>query len=376
LRSLPARFERLSASARVILERTGLSANVLEAAARAVELAGVQSGGRFGPHLLISVPAHATREVMSLGAEMLEWFKEVQPDVADLPLAFDPGVLGELSPEAAQALATLLMRLRKTGQYTFAPQAMASRVVALLTGLMEQSSLLETFCAMAVESNETCDDRTALGMLNMELALLEHQAMNTAMRSTAPKQETFQQLFHVGQGVFKQRALMEIAHQHAQRASGYVDETEIVLKYITRLGADLQLPVQWSHMLYERYAFQVTDEDLAQARAQLANAGRLEQPEFLSFMRQWHPFQAVLKQLEPEVNAQLERQLAVMQKDIETKQEALFEEYEQVCAQEGDASERALSLAAAMNQNAASIQEHSDAIWRHAMLRCLGSSSD
>jgi hypothetical protein len=68
--------------------------------------------------------------------------------------------------------------------------------------------------------------------------------------------------------------------------------------------------------------------------------------------------------------------LAVMQKDIETKQEALFEEYEQVCAQEGDASERALSLAAAMNQNAASIQEHSDAIWRHAMLRCLGSSSD
>lgn len=373
LRYLPTGFERLPARTMVNLERTGLSVNVLEAARRAVELVRTQSIGVLGPQIHYSLPAQTMRNVMPLGAEMLEWFKEVVPDAADRRMrGVQKGLLKDLHPSSAQALATFLMRLRRTGLYTFAPQAMASRVMALLTGVIDQPKLLETFCAMALECTETCDDRTALGMLNMELALVESQALDVAMVSTGSKRETLQRLFDLGQGVFKQRALMDMAHQHALRASGFVDETEIVLRYLTRLGADLQLPVQWAHMLFEQYAFQVTDDDLAVARVRLQPSATLDNPEFLGFMCNWHPFQTVLKHLEPKVCEQVERDLLVVKRGVETEQERLFEEYERVCVRHGAESVMALNLITAMNQNAAKIKPLSDAVWCQAVVGCLG----
>lgn len=372
LRHWPVGFERLPAGALVNLEGTGLSVNVLEVASRAVEVELAQSGRQRGPQILFSLPAQATRDVMSLAEEMLEWFKEVNPGEPARLATLQRTLDRHIRPEASHAMATLLMRFRKTGQYAFAPQLMAERVVALLNGLLEQPSLLDIFCEMALESTETCDDRTALGMLNMELALLENQALKAAMQSSGPKRDTFLQLFEVGKGVFKQRALMDIAYQHAQRAGGYVDETEMVLKYVTHLGADLQLPVQWGHMLYERFAFQVTDDDLRDARARLVDTANLANPEFLSFMRTWHPFHAVIRKLEPQVCEEVESDLRMIQQRMENEQERLFDEYEQVCRQHGVESPEALGLVTAMNKNATKLTRHSEAMWRHVMAWCLG----
>lgn len=371
LRDLPSGFERLPADSWVNLQDTGLSANVLEAASRAVTLVRTQSQGLLGPQVQFSLPAQTTRAVMPLDAEIFEWIKEVIPNAAEIPTVFQ-NTIAHLPPPSAHAMATLLMRLRKTGQYTLAPQTMASRVLALLSGLIEQPSLLETFCAMALESSATCDDRTALGMLNMELALLENKALNAALSSTRPPQAIYQQLFELAQGVFKQHALMDIAHQHAKRASGYVDETEIVLKYLTHLGRDLQLPVQWDHMLYERFAFQVSEDDLSQARARLLNAATLDNPEFVSFMTDWPPFHTTFQQIQPQAFHQIERTIQAIKHEIETAQEDLFEQYEQACVQHGDDSEKALSLCIAMNQNSERLKPRSQAAWRREIEQCLG----
>lgn len=318
LSSLPAGFECLPAHTIVQLENTGLSPNVLQALALRVDQEFSASGFMRGPDLSFSLPASATRNVMPLSDEIIEWFTEAkqQPGIPTKELAKQVEKLPETS---SVALATLLLRLKNTGVYQKAPEAMVNRVCNLLNAMLKAPEMLETFCAMALESTATCDDRTALGMLNMELAVLQQQITKAALaeqhRPGSPElKASLQRMLALAQGSFKQQALMNIAQKHAQTAPGAKDETEIVLKYITNLGKTLDLPVQWSHMLYQRFAWQVTEEHLAKAKSAVKNSATLESPEFLSFMASWHPFLSMLEKFEPQALKNMQQGVEIMRK--------------------------------------------------------------
>lgn len=392
LSTLPAGFERLPARASVHATDTGLSPNVFETLGRAIEQERVSSNRQRGPRIEVSLPAAATRPVQSLGQEIMLWFEEAnqQPQFTQALLRER---LSRLPSEAirltasealnthhpknqSEALATLLMRLRKTGHYTRAQSDMKQRVCNLLNGMMEHEEVLQTAGMMAFEGIQTCDDRTALSMLIMELDLVQHQAVQAAKQeqpapNSPERRAMFQSIVKLGQGVFKETKLMDIAHKQAKEARGIVDETEIVLKYVTHLSQALDLPVKWSNMLYEGCANIVTEAHLKKAKSNLKNAATLDNPEFLSFLSTWQPLRSLLETFEPEALAQINAGIRQLEATRRRKQEKLEEELERAITTHGEESTKALNLVVAMNKNQRFVEKQAPALWLKAIKQVI-----
>jgi hypothetical protein len=294
LRSLPRSVLALPTSCTVNLEETGLSLNILEPLSRHVG----------GPQIRYSLPPVDINNIGTLEEEAQKWFnRHKQPrnlNVTEL------NNIAQIAPDSSVAMATLLARFRKTAQYLHQPASTTQRVCGVLTEILRHPGTLLRFCNMAYESNQTCDDRTALGLIEMELAVLESQLMNKT--KTLNPSEALGLVVNVGLAIFKQRSLMNIAHEHAKHCKGAVDETEIVLKYLKHLGPILGLPAALNNMLYEQHAWQVTNNDLETAKATVERLAQKESPAFKAFLQKWYPLEVVLGQHDPKRLDQIETQ--------------------------------------------------------------------
>ena len=348
LNSLPGSIIELPSHCTIDVSGTGLSANVLENLSRQTEIIRQQSNGARGPHVDFSLPASITAPVGSLAEETLKWFNEAS-QADPLPAAIH--TIEQLAPPMANALATLLARFRKTAQYIQAPTNTAQRIHRLLSTLIKYPSLLESCCAMAVESITNCDDRTALGLLQIELALFEY-ALILFVRHPNNTPRAYGTAHNLAKSIFKQKQLMDIAHQHAKQAKGFVDETEIVLKYVTHLGKELKLPAKLDYMLHERTAWQVKPEHLQNAKLSIEHSDNLDNAAFLNFLAAWHPWQETVKQQDPLAYEHIKTQQTRTDALYERALKAKLEEYTHACAVEpnGELSTKALNTLAEVNQ--------------------------
>lgn len=345
--------------------------NVLQQLSRQVEMQRLDSNGRSGPRVEFSVPPALTGPIGTLQEEALKWMREMGNN--NLPPQAQTSI-EQLEETYSTALATLLARLRKTAEYTQSRDSTVIRIQKILNTLFANPELLSSFGTMALECTETCDDRTALGLLYMELALLEHQLTREIKSSS--KASALNSIKHTGLGVFKQKHLMKIAHEHAKQVKGFVDETEIVLKFLTNLGKKLKLPAHLDHMLYASFAWQVESADLEKAEQQITEQANLDHPAFLDFLATWHPMQEALQRhflgLWQDLAQQCNNIDTAMQKALEQQNTA----YETACEQHGEESPQALDWKARINHTNETRQTKRAAVWRAAIQQALNTPAE
>lgn len=218
--------------------------------------------------------------------------------------------LTTLSPEEQNNLSNLLGRLRSTAHYRIAAANMVGRVCTLLNQLIEDPPAMKAAAALAIEASATCDDRIALGLMLLEEALIERRAM-----AAATSKPSLTELVSTAMGLFKSKQLQEIANKKAQSTAGFVDETEIVLKYITKLSKPLALPCPLDDMIFHGCAQSVSDQDIAKAKKEVLNLVKHGNT-FNKYLAGWAPWQAAIKQIAPQLYQTVEQQIERIDDDI------------------------------------------------------------
>lgn len=368
LSSLPSSIVQLPHNCEVSLQNTGLSVSLLQRLSRQTELHQLESRHRQGPQLTFSLPASATAPILSLTEEILRWFREAGEQ---LPLSERASHhLAQLPEPMANAMATLLARFRNTALYLRAPNQTAQRIHALMKTLLNNPEPLLSACAMALESNESCDDRTALGLLVIELTLLEYAVAQAPQKCNAPPR-AYRLGIAAAQSIFKQKQVMEIAHEHAKKATGFVDETEIVMKFLLHLSAPLRLPVKLDHMLHEKIAWQVKQADLDKAEKTVLHSAHLNNPLFVNFLANWHPWQEIVKYQAPEEYKQIQARLTLSDSAHAESMQTLMDEYTHLCdtAEHGEHNVKALNKKAQINAKRQQREQDRVSAWLPHMLK-------
>ena len=254
----------------VSLNVSGLSLAVLNRLSNIV-----QAADYTGPRITYS-RQDASRDLIirPLHLEVDAW-KDEAPTHQRAELShFNWGALP--SADNANAFSTFLARVRETSDYRFAHYALKvatqSRVAKLLVQLQSDPTLRENCFNLALDAVNTCGDRVAMRLMDME---------NLAVTSTASAaieageyDDNPQALVELCKGQHR-LALIKATADDKVATMNLVDLIEVHLGYITKLAASCSLPVQISTMLYPHCA-RITDDDLAAIRKKLSNTGLSE----------------------------------------------------------------------------------------------------
>lgn len=344
LTSLPANLLELPSSCHIDFEGSGLSpalANALQQRIREREQQGLSV-----PNIRFSLNAgnHDLRQVGTLESQLQAWRAEggiETPQTQD-----ETNAINQLSELENKALATLLHLLKYTAIYRSQQEATVERVNHLLNQALKNPDMLGLYCAMALESTETCDDRTALGLMHMERIALEHDLLTQAKQAASP-QQAYALLKQQAPGIFKLQKLLEIAHQHALVAPGAVDETEMVLRYLTALGQEFKLPVRIDHMKFSEFGWQVDQKALDKARTQLNN---LTDAQLVDLWAQWPVYHDVLEHHEPTVYQSLQEEQHSIREDFAQQALELTSALEEASEKFGVYSEKTINITININK--------------------------
>ena len=335
LTSLPENILSLPGFCQVDLHSTGLSHAIVQHLQRQTEV--LISQNQSPPRLDFSILSESTLDIGTLKDELQKWHDEAEQPALN---ATEMAHINDLPETEANALATLIARLRHTAVYLRQRAATVKRVHSLFNTVVNTPKILSACCAMATESTETCDDRTALGLLYIELIVKEFTVLDNARKAPTPP-AAYQHVQQAAPGIFKQRKLMDIAHAHAKRLRGVVDETEIVLKYITALGKELQLPAQLDHMLFAEHGWQVNADSLDQARKQFEQHTNTEH---LNFLAKWPVFRETVEHHQPKEYHHLQQEQAGIAHEYRERLKPLQKAYRAALNTVGEAHEDTLNL--------------------------------
>ncbi len=187
-------------------------------------------------------------------------------------------LLPRLRPEQAEQLnqaahadsfATWLLRLSETADYHRGASErtlLNGRISTLLSAIIEHPSLREVCFQIAQDALESCGDRVALALNQMELAHLNHRAEQGALDGPA--------LFALGRQLYRMQALEKISQREARRLQREHEAIEVFLAFQVGLRERLDLPVGNRTMLY-RASSHVEDKDLEEAAVEIESAERL-----------------------------------------------------------------------------------------------------
>lgn len=370
LTSLPESLLNLNGNCAIYLNGNGLSPHVLETLQQRVQNL-AQQGGRPVPRIEYALDYTAgTGHVEALNIELEKWRAEEETHT---PLSqHETSSLNALPLQESQALATLLHRLRKTAIYCQQPQATVQRVNAFMAQALQSPNLLEACCVMALESTETCDDRTALGLVLIELLTLEHDLLNQAKLAKAPE-EAYSLLKQQAPSIFKLRHLLNIAHEHAQHVRGMVDETEIVLKYLTNLGQEFKLPAQIDHMLFSEHGWQVDQRALSQAREKLNN---ISDTEFVSLWMQWPVYRDTVEHQQPKVYQHIQQEQQRIDLIFQNQLGDLQNAFQRSVNTVGEYDQKTLEINIDINKLTEERKKAMDQPWRQQIANTLKYSLD
>ena len=113
------------------------------------------------------------------------------------------------------------------------------------------------------------------------------------------------ELINMARGMFRLQKLFTIAQEKVQSLR-FVDEIEVYLAYQVKLRGRLELPIDTEDMRWFDVS-DVTARDLDAAEEAVRDAEKIEFADYLS--TDWSPWQDVLKQLEPGLYEEAQKQL-------------------------------------------------------------------
>ncbi|MES2832992.1 MAG: NEL-type E3 ubiquitin ligase domain-containing protein [Pseudomonadota bacterium] len=210
----------------------------------------------------------------------------------------------------AAVFAEFLENLFYTGEYRDARTrpAMEKRVIDLMHELYKSSKLRKTCFAIATEASESCEDRVALALNDMSLALVD--------RLAEKGRYTEADLLDMGRGLFRLHILDGLAAKHVvEQEKRYaanpilenkVDPIEVRLAFHTMLAEQLSLPGVAREMKY-LYDSKLEPADLDEAVHRitlLENTGA-----HVKHLVTWSPWVKVLQQHYPHDFADFEKRV-------------------------------------------------------------------
>jgi len=201
--------------------------------------------------------------------------------------------------ENAAAFNTFQGALAETAEYrnNLSNPALVTRINMLVDAMRTSPALRATCFTIASDSIQSCGDRVALGLNDMEQALISKNAESGKLSVV--------ELFHTGLGLFKKQILDEIALAkiNSLRQRGTVmDEIEIRLAYPTELRNRLALSGVTQSMRY-RASANVTRAEIASAESKVR--AKLKQGEAIDFLAQWQPWCTAMERANPQAFATL-----------------------------------------------------------------------
>ena len=199
----------------------------------------------------------------------------------------------------AASFNTFQARLTETADYRaeHVRHNLVARTNALVTAMRESASLRSECFVIAHEAITSCADRIALGLNDMELAKISHDAQ--------AGKYTVEELLDLGEGFFKLEVLNKIASAEITRQQHQgepMDEVEIRLAYQVALRDRLNLPGVAQSMRYRRSAH-VSAAAIDKAEQEVRE--KLEGSASVQFLAQWAPWCQAMERKYPESYAPL-----------------------------------------------------------------------
>jgi len=325
-----------------------LTANHLSVAVRNRLAAAMNVSGYAGPQIRFDMGAPPEIAAKPISEEVARWKQESgAPGDAQSDAFWTSLQEHDNAPRFAQFLA----RLRETSDYKSArlQPDFQQRIGRLLAQLepADSTALRELCFAQAVTAVDTCGDRVALSLLNMETACATHQA-EVEVRNGGYENQ-LQELVDLGKGMYRLQQLAEISRAKVQTLN-FVDEIEVHLGYLVHFSEEFKLPVQMQTMLYPDCSA-ITEADVTAARNALTgHAEEGDNRALLDYLASWSPMDMMLKKQDPkafsaigikieaaimQAREALQTRLAELDEtaaDYEQKSNVLMAEYEQIPA--------------------------------------------
>jgi hypothetical protein len=203
---------------------------------------------------------------------------------------------------------------------------------------------LQSCAAQAVEGTETCDDRIALSFFLMEENLIVRRALELSQTPSVPS--TPVELQAIARGLYKSEVLRAVANQKVddiKAQGGFIDITEIILKYLVQLSTELDLPSKLQDMIFHRCARDVSDADIDSARRKVM-AADADTPRFQGYLATWEPWREMLKNLNPDKYAAAMTLVNQHEENQQKRSDALLRELEARLATHGEYDAKYLDL--------------------------------
>jgi hypothetical protein len=179
----------------------------------------------------------------------------------------------------ADDFARFLARIRETSDYLqqtvpagatrSRQQQMQQRVHDLISQMETDAELRATCFNLASDAVNTCGDRVALGLTNMEMLCLD-QKIQTDI-ANGKFDSTPGALFALCKGQHRLQILFELAAEKIKTLN-FCDEIEVLVGFIVAFASSHNLPVQMDSILYPRCT-SLTSTDLTLAEQRLSNRG-------------------------------------------------------------------------------------------------------
>ncbi len=195
---------------------------------------------------------------------------------------------------------------------------LVQRVNALVDAMRESPRLRQLCFAIAADALDSCTDRIALALNDMEAAFVNEKAETGQL--------TEEQLLDAGFGKFKLQILDEIALgkvANLRRRNVSADEIEIRLIYTTRLVDRLNLPGVVRSMEYGGYA-NISNREINQAEAIVKN--RFKRNEQIDFLARWEPWCKSLERSNPREYVRLRRVISAERNALSIAPEGMSEQ--------------------------------------------------
>ena len=194
----------------------------------------------------------------------------------------------------AESFNQFSQRLSQIAEYTNAASrsGLTTRVDALVADMRTSPALREICFSIAADATQSCGDRIALGLNDMQLARIDYKA--------SAGHYSMRQLFSMGEQFFKMAALDRIVVEkigQLRNAGLTIYPIEIRLAYQTELSSRLGLPGVVRSMLYRHHAH-VSAGDISGAERQIRQM--MERGEAVDFLVQWRPWRQQLERQFPE----------------------------------------------------------------------------
>lgn len=257
LTSLPENILTLGQSCRIDIDASHLSEAVRNRLAAAMNMPGYR-----GPRISFGMGGPGRLQVGSLQNEVSAWAKEAgwQPSV---------GWSSFRSEIHEGQFAQFLARLRETSEYKSPGTAsnFQARVVDVLGQLEGDPELRGRCFNLASDAVDTCGDRVALRMLDMEVACKESRMKNDISAGVFDQKP--QAVVDGLRELYRQTVISRAASEKI-KALNFVDEVEVMLGFLVAFSPEFKFAAQMDCMLYPSCS-NIRPEDVVATRKQLTN---------------------------------------------------------------------------------------------------------